>query len=364
MSLLKRIICCAVALTFSVSVLAGCTGQTKNQESQTSISSQTSEVSEEESSSSGEIVLTDQIGRTVTLEQPAEKVVSAYYLSSSLLIALGAQDKLVGIEMKAETRELYRQAAPEFLELPAVGSGKGINVEETAALEPDLVILPKKLQDSVAQFEALNIPVMVIDPETMENFLTTVSLLGQATGCDDRAQQLTSYYREVMEDVSSRTKDLEEKPLVYLAGSDMLSTAGAGMYQNDLIEMAGGVNAAASIDMDQWADISAEQLVAWNPEKVFLVNYADYTRDDFLADTRFANLKAMENPEENVLVFPGELEPWDYPTASSVLGILWLANQLHPDVVSQEEYETAVSDFYKTYFNLDVDAVEAEQPAA
>ena len=53
------------------------------------------------------------------------------------LIALGCENKLTGIEMKGDTRPLYRMAAPQLLELPAVGSGKGINIEETAALDPD-----------------------------------------------------------------------------------------------------------------------------------------------------------------------------------------------------------------------------------
>ena len=87
------------------------------------------------------IVLTDQAGRTVTLEKSADRVVSVYYLSTSVLVALGAQDKVVGLEQKADSRVLYQMAAPELIDLPAVGSGKGVNVEETAALEPDVVIL-------------------------------------------------------------------------------------------------------------------------------------------------------------------------------------------------------------------------------
>ena len=42
-------------------------------------------------------------------------------------------------------------------------------------------MLPKKLADSAAQFEALNIPVIVIYPETLDTFLETVEMLGKAT---------------------------------------------------------------------------------------------------------------------------------------------------------------------------------------
>ena len=72
------------------------------------------------------ITVTDQAGREVTLQAPAACLVSSYYISTAILIALGCEDDLKGIEMKADTRELYKLAAPQLLDLPAVGSGKGI----------------------------------------------------------------------------------------------------------------------------------------------------------------------------------------------------------------------------------------------
>lgn len=109
----------------------------------------------------GTVTVTDQIGREVTLEAPAEKIVSVYYLSTSLLVLLGASDQLVGIEKKADSRGLYRLASPELLDLEAVGSGKEIDVEKTAALAPDIVIIPKKLKDSVEALEQAGLKVLV-----------------------------------------------------------------------------------------------------------------------------------------------------------------------------------------------------------
>ena len=335
-----KLISLILVFSFVMTLLAGC-GAPQTVESPST---------PESSVQSTEITITDHAGREVTLEKPAEKVVSAYYLSSSLLIAIGAREKVVGIEMKADTRELYKLAAPEFLELPAVGSGKGINVEETAALSPDLVVLPKKLADSAAQFEALNIPVIVIDPETLDTFLETVEMLGKATGCEEKADEFISYYKEVMEDVSARTKDLTDKPTVYLAGSDLLRTAGKGMYQDDLITLCGGVNAAGSIEDSQWVEISAEQLLSWNPSQVYLVSYCESSKEDFAA--QFGAVDAVKN--DAVFTFPSNIEPWDYPTASSVLGILWLANALHPDVVTADEVNTATEEFYQNYFGISV----------
>lgn len=68
-------------------------------------------------------------GREVTLDAEPERLVSGYYITTSYLTALDLEDKLVGIEAKAGTRELYQLAAPELPSLPNVGSLKQFNLE-------------------------------------------------------------------------------------------------------------------------------------------------------------------------------------------------------------------------------------------
>ena len=183
-----------------------------------------------------------------------------------------------------------------------------------------MVILPMKLAEQAEQFEKLNIPCLVVDPETLDGFWTTVELLGEATGTQERAEELIQYQRGIMESVATRCAETEERPSVYIAGSDFLRTAGSGMFQNELIEMCGGVNAAAELTDASWTDISPEQLIGWDPERIYMVSYAEYTRDDVLNDTRFASLQALRAEETNFLVFPSAIEPWDYPTASMAFG--------------------------------------------
>ena len=66
------------------------------------------------------ITVTDQAGREVTIENEPQKLVSGYYISSSLLIALDLDEKLVGIEAKADKRPIYSLSAPEVIALPSV----------------------------------------------------------------------------------------------------------------------------------------------------------------------------------------------------------------------------------------------------
>lgn len=341
---IKKYVSFILVLIFTVSMISGCSKPSeKPVENNNNV--QTNE--------SASITVTDQIGREVEITDKVSKIVSSYYISSSLLIALGLKDNVVGIEMKADTREIYKRAAPEFLNLPAVGSGKGINVEEIAKLDPDLVIIPLKLKDSVTQLEELNIPVLVIDPETLENFIQCIDIISKATGTEERGAEIIKYYNDTIRSISEKTNNIDNKPSVYLSsGSDFFRTCTSKMYQNDLINMAGGDNVSAGLEDGYWQTVSAEEVLNWNPKYIFIVSYAEYSSEDIINNDKLLQVDAVAN--ENIFTFPSLLEPWDYPTPSSVLGILWLTNKLHPEIYSTDDYIKEAVSFYKEYYGIDV----------
>lgn len=352
----KKIVSLVLSLMIMGTSLVGCANHTVSTE-QTSTG--TENVQESSTSTPNEvaqsetITVVDQLGRTVEVPREINRIVSSYYISSSLLIALGAEDKVVGLEMKADTREIYKKAAPEFLGLPGVGTSKSISVEETLALKPDLVILPYRLEEFIDQFEALNIPVIVVEPESMDQFLECITLIGTAIGEEERAEALLSYYEEKITEVNRLTEGLEERPRVYMSGgSSAFTTCTSNMYQNDLIHLAGGQNVSEALTDGYWANVSAEQILAWDPEFIFSVNYASYDISELTENAQLTSVSAIK--ENKVYTFPSVLEAWDYPTPSSILGILWLTHQLHPEIYSVEAYTKDAQDFYKTFYDIEI----------
>lgn len=226
--------------------------QTTTQE-QTTAQEQTQEL---EVVDSKEIVLIDQAGREITLEQPAETIVSCYYITTYATIALGLSDKVVGLEKKAETRPIYEMAAPELLEREQVGTLKEFSVETTASLNPELVIMPVKLVEYADTLTELGINVLVVDPETQEGLEQMLILIGEATGTEERANALIEYYNDTYAELDVLLAG-QENPTVYMGGnSSYLETATGLMYQNALIENAGGINVGEDIEDDYWATVS------------------------------------------------------------------------------------------------------------
>ena len=296
------------------------------------------------------VTLTDHAGRTVTIEDVPERLVSGYYISTSAVIALDLEDKLVGIEAKANKRAIYKLAAPQLIDLPSVGTAKEFDLEGCAALNPDLVILPLKLKNAAETLTELGIDVLLVNPEDQALLTDMINLIAAATGAADRASALLDFTAAQQARLET-TLGSAERPSVYLAGnSNMLSTAGEAMYQSAMITLAGGKNVAAEIKDSYWVDISYEQLLAWNPQVIVLASDAAYTAEDVMADPNLASCDAIVNGR--VYQMPSKAEAWDSPVPSGVLGSIWLAGQLHPDAFPESDSNALIDEFYETFYGF------------
>lgn len=315
------------------------------------------ELSSEESSTEADaeqtvypVTVTDQAGREVTIEKEPSSIVSGYYISSSLLIALGLKDKVVGIEAKADKRPIYKLAAPELTELPNVGTAKEFNLETCAALSPDLVILPMKLKDAAQSLTDLGITVLLVNPESQDLLTEMINTIATATNTNSEAAKLLAYIDSQKDMLTSALSGVEPES-VYLAGnSSFLSTAGPSMYQSSIIELAGGKNAADSITDTYWAEISYEQLLAWDPSYIIIASDAEYTVYDVMNDPNLAECTAVKS--SHVYAIPGDMEALDSPVPAGILASVWLAGILHPDQVSTDTYTTEMTNYYETFYGI------------
>ncbi len=354
---LKKILSLVLAAAMALSMAACGAGSAASSQAVSSpaVSQADSAASEQAAASNAAetvypVTLTDQAGREVTIEQEPESLVSSYYISTSLLIALGLDSKVVGVENKPGNRPVYALSAPELLDLPTVGTAKEFDLEGCAALAPDLVILPLKLRDAADSLAQLGITALVINPEDQDLLNEAITLIGTATNTQDRANALMDFAAAQEQRLTDALADTD-KPTVYLGGnSSFLSTAGDAMYQSDLIQMAGGTNAAAEITDTYWAEVSYEQILAWNPDYIVLASDADYTVEDVLNDPNLAGCAAVENGR--VYQIPGDVEAWDSPIPGGILGAVWLASVLHPDQCPEEETTAVINDFYETFYGF------------
>ena len=78
----KKSMAVLTAAALTMASLSGCQSADKEETAADQTETETE-------TAAGSITVTDQSGRTVTLDAPAERIVSSYYISTALLIALG-----------------------------------------------------------------------------------------------------------------------------------------------------------------------------------------------------------------------------------------------------------------------------------
>ena len=338
---LKRVLSLVLSLSLMVSLAAcgkkvdGSSGATQNEDE------------------NAPIELVDQAGRKLTLEEPAETLVSSYYITTYATVALGLEDRVIGLEKKPEKRPIYKLAAPELLDKPNVGSMKEFNLEAAAALEPDLILMPIKLQDKAETLTELGLDVLVVDPEDQDRLEEMLTLIAKACGVEENAEKLIAYYDEQEKRLDKLT-DGREEPSVYLCGnSDYLTVATDEMYQSHLIDMAGGENAAADIEGDYWTQVSYESLLAMDPDYIILPAGASYSVDEVKNDQQLMDVAAVKNG--SVYQMPTGIEEWDSPIPSGMLGAMWMASLMHSEVYSFEEFVADAQAFYQDFYGFDLD---------
>lgn len=295
------------------------------------------------------IVLTDVAGRELTLEKPATKIVGTHNPTLNAAVVLGGGDRFIGgFGNKEMSRGLYEAVIPNFDGLTQIGKGGNINFETVVATGADLAIIPERFKDQVAQFEEIEMNVLVALPsqESFETVKNSLSLLGKALGVSDRADEINAFLQEKIDNAKSITSKVsEKKKVLFLGGSSPLSVAPAAMIQTQLIEVAGGANAVSGVEgTGDFVEVNIEQIVQWNPDVIWFPAYASYTVDSLLNDPAWSSISAVKN--RNIYVFPSLLEPWDQPTAALSLGIAWATHNLHPDLYTKEDIMKDADEFY------------------
>lgn len=312
----------------------------------------------------GEVTVTDQAGETVTVPQPVRRVVSAYGVSTYFVYPVGGEDRLVAATYLGirgdEAVEAMTRIDPRFPEVAnavsTLGQGES-NLEEIAAVQPDLLLASRDSEWLSAAGE-LGIPVLRFEGETPESLKEAVRLVGAVLGPDAayRAEQFAEFYDEVLGSIQAQMADIENPKTVYFSGTQPLRVASGGMYQTAMVELAGGVSVSKDVPGAGWQDVNLEQVYNWNPEVIFVPTYGRATTEAFTDDPQWAPVQAVANG--NVIQLPSLTGPLDTPAPDSIIGIIWMANQLYPGELDLD-CEALAIEFYARFYEYDLTAEEA-----
>ena len=280
----------------------------------------------------GQIPMTDATGTTVTLVDTPRRIVSLMPSNTELLFAVGAGNSVVGISN-------YCDYPPEVKMIEKVGDITTMSLEKIVSLAPDLVLASKgNSSDLIEGLRALDVPVFVLNPQTIEEMIESIAIVGKLSGKSETAARLLADSINRLSVITEHISNLEEhdRPTVFVGSPfrDENWTPGPGTFISGVIRHAGGRNAADNVKAGSWAVYSLEDIILKDPAVLVSTlrpnqNAVD-VKIEFLKRAKelngWRNLDAVRN--ERVVLLP---ENWLVrPTTRILHAIEILAAALHP----------------------------------
>jgi len=234
----------------------------------------------------GNLTLTDDLGRKVTMPyDPARVVVLGPSIMDSVY-RLGLRSHVVGVDCYAPNfGGLSADYSPgqiaqwNLSSSMCVQTGPTFNFETLLNDTPQLVLAATIV--SIAAVEEIastfHIPVFMLQPSTLGGIQVDVSLLGQIFGVESAANTLNAQIGTELYNITSAVSAIASGAnftgfptilLTYYVDSNGYWTFGPGTFGQSLIEVAGGSSISANATLP-YPELSGEQVLVANPH--FLV---------------------------------------------------------------------------------------------
>lgn len=241
------------------------------------------------------LTVTDQLSRRVAVPFPLKRIVSLVPSQTELLFDLGLGERVVGV-----TKFCIHPAEARG-KTTVIGGTKNFDLEKIAALKPDLIIGNKEenYQAGIEQLAA-DFPVWLSDISHLPEALDMIRRVGFITGVKERGEKLAADIDASFAAMAKRQSEVV--PVAYFIWKKPYMVAAGGTFIDDMLQRAGFSNAFASLS--RYPEITAEQLAAAAPQRIFLSSEPYPFGEKHLAE--FQEIC----PAAQVEIVDGELFSW------------------------------------------------------
>lgn len=310
------------------------------------------------------ITIQDSADRIVRVSFPVEKIVVLWDNPTEEIKALGAIDRIVGID--TETKAMVDQGIfPELKDTPVIGSWDEPNYEKIASLDPDVVIMlssyPPTPDDVQEKLEPFDIAVVGLDFYRTEVYLREVKTLGFMLGLEEEANEYIDFFEsewKSISDVISEIPDNERKTVFFEGVADYLTYGGCdyGCGVPGMIRSGGGIDLYPEIsaytfeaDPEDIATRDPDVIIKGQAEGYFLKDESQFssTWDSITSRPELMNSTAVENGDVYVISFDVT------GGARKKFGPLFLAKILYPDRFGSLDPYAVLRTYLEDYLDLE-----------
>jgi iron complex transport system substrate-binding protein len=227
--------------------------------------------------------ITDRDGYAITLPAEINTIAAIGPSNAEILVALGFGGKIVAADFNAANVEGLNPAVAT-LDMFA------LDAESLVALLPDIVIavdfFPGDSSPLAILYDRAEVVYISSVTSSISDIQRDIRQIGAALNAASKAEDMVAAMDAEIAKITGNL-DVVKPPLVYfeIEPAPMIFTLGQGTFINELIELAGGLNAFAM--ETGWVNVSDEVVLARDPDVIF------------------TNVGWMENPLEELASRPG-----------------------------------------------------------
>jgi iron complex transport system substrate-binding protein len=297
---------------------------------------------------------TDFRGKQITLPGPAQRIVCLIESALSGLYMLGAEKQVIGISTNVYQESVFPfyAAMDERIRshsLPTPGNWDFLNLESLVSLQPDLVIIWSDQKESIQALEEKGIPVFGVFISQFADIHREIAALGELTGTGQRAEELLSYSRQALAELQQKTAGLaagQRARVYYMWAQGELETSGKESTVDELIGLAGAVNAAGSVSQEHFI-ANIENVLMWDPEVVVMWYNTKRDAADVLALSRWQSVSAVR--QQRVHEFPGVFS-CDLWTLKYLFAAQLVAKWCYPAQFAEVDLDSAKTTVFRSLY--------------
>ncbi|MBI1827215.1 MAG: ABC transporter substrate-binding protein [Planctomycetes bacterium] len=185
--------------------------------------------------------------------------------TAEIVCELGACDRIIGVSR-------YCIYPSEIRSRPRIGGFSDPDIERIIALQPDLLVLRGRIESLERLADEQHIALYHDETDTLAGIEKCVHEVGDLLGCSKQAATVNSAFRQRLDEIRKRVKDLGRTRVLLTVSREPgrianLLTTGRGTFLDEAIEVAGGINVFGHLDM-LYPQVSPEAIIAAQPEVI------------------------------------------------------------------------------------------------
>jgi len=258
-----------------------------------------------------QITVTDDFGRTVTLDSPARRIVSLAPHNTENLFSAGAGRHVVAVVN-------YSDYPPAALRLPSIGNHVQFNLEALVALNPDLVVAwqSARNRDTMRTIERLGFAVYYSEPRDFEDIIDNIRELAQLAGSEADIDPPVAVLRAELRRVRARFAAKAPQRVFYQVWSKPLKTLNGRHFISRVLEVCGARNIFAESPL-LVPQVSIEAVVRADPDIIISGRVHGQAPGDMAMWEKWPTMRAVAG-DGLVLVDPDVMHRH---TARMIMGI-------------------------------------------